>query len=83
MKIDWKRMRVGFDNIIARYPDPWNINKYARFACLAKDYETAGLLMKRIDQPMSDIWGNEKVLRPCLREIERLRQKTPASEKSV
>ena len=72
MNIDWKRMRAGFDEIVARYPDAWNINKYARFACLAKDYETAASLMKRIDQPLADVWGNGKVLKPCLEKIDRL-----------
>lgn len=72
MKIDWKRMRGGFEDIVARYPEPWNLNKYARFACMAKDYETARTLFARIGQPMSEVWGNGAILNPCLKKVDRL-----------
>jgi hypothetical protein len=40
-KTDWKRMKAGFEEILAAYPDAWNRNNYAMFACVAQDYETA------------------------------------------
>jgi hypothetical protein len=67
MKVDWKRMRGGFEDIVARYPDPWNLNKYARFACIAKDYDTARALFARMGTPISGVWGNGAILNPCLK----------------
>lgn len=43
----WPKMKAGFDDVIARYPDSWNINNYAKFACLAQDKITAAKLLKR------------------------------------
>jgi hypothetical protein len=45
---DWPRMKQGFDDVIARYPDAWNLNSYARFACLAGDKATTRALLRRI-----------------------------------
>jgi Domain of unknown function (DUF4034) len=43
----WPKMKAGFDDVIAKYPDSWNINNYAKFACLARDKTTAAKLLKR------------------------------------
>jgi hypothetical protein len=47
---DWPQMKAGFEDIIRRYPDAWNINNYARFACLAQDKPKTVELLKRIDK---------------------------------
>ncbi|MCW5649447.1 MAG: hypothetical protein KIS62_06870 [Ramlibacter sp.] len=47
-RIEWKRMRDGFDDVVKRYPDSWNFNAYARFACQARDRGTAKRLFARI-----------------------------------
>ena len=44
----WPRMKDGFEDIVARYPDPWNLNAYANFACLAEDKQKVLELFKRI-----------------------------------
>jgi hypothetical protein len=36
----WDDMREGFEAIVADYPDQWNINHYAKFACLVGDQGT-------------------------------------------
>ncbi len=47
---DWPQMKAGFEDIIRRYPDAWNLNNYARFACLARDKPKTVELLKRIDE---------------------------------
>jgi hypothetical protein len=37
---DWKRMKSGFEAILEDFPDLWNRNNFANFACLAKDKKT-------------------------------------------
>jgi hypothetical protein len=54
---DWSRMKGGFDDVVASYPDAWNLNNYARFACLAKDKATTRALLERIDaNVVSEAW---------------------------
>jgi hypothetical protein len=45
----WPKMRSGFEDIIARYPDAWNLNNYAKFACLAQDFSKTRELLKRTE----------------------------------
>jgi hypothetical protein len=45
---DWPQMKAGFEDVISRYPDGWNLNNYARFACMARDKPKTAELMKRI-----------------------------------
>lgn len=35
--VDWTRMSVGIDDILALYPDQLNLNNAARYACMAGD----------------------------------------------
>jgi hypothetical protein len=37
---DWPRMKKGFARILEIYPGEWNLNAYARFACLAQVKQT-------------------------------------------
>lgn len=53
----WPRMKAGFDDVIAKYPDAWNLNNYAKFACLARDKETARALLTRMGATIvHDAW---------------------------
>ncbi len=55
--VDWDVMKRSFDALVQAYPDPWNLNAYAYFACLAKDYRAAAGLFKRIgEREVSDVW---------------------------
>ena len=50
-------MKQGFEDIMARHPDPWNLNNYARFACLAHDKQKMAELMPRVYAAMvEDAW---------------------------
>lgn len=53
--VDWKMMRSGFEDIIKRYPDQWNLQHYMRFACLAGDAETVRGLLPKVREPVDRI----------------------------
>jgi hypothetical protein len=36
----WPRLKAGFEDLVKQYPDPWNVNSFAFFACQAKDKAT-------------------------------------------
>ena len=56
-RADWPKMKAGFDDILARYPDRWNINNYAWFACLAGDRATTKALLPRVGEtPLEEVW---------------------------
>ena len=56
----WKKMKTGIDDVLARYPDQWNINNFARFACLAGDMDKAKELISRIQgDPIPKAWAGD------------------------
>lgn len=56
-RTDWPRMKAGFQQMTKEYGDAWNINSFAKFACVAKDYETfSGLAAKIGDSPIPEAW---------------------------
>ena len=59
-RTDWNRMRDGFDEIMKAYPDPWNLNHFARFACQAGDGPTTRQLINLIgDKPIAKAWNDD------------------------
>lgn len=74
---EWPRMKAGFERIMADFPDSWNINNFAKFACWAKDYSTAlGLAEKIGDRPIAAAWsGNPDNYRVCLEQARHAMQK--------
>jgi hypothetical protein len=67
-RTDWTRMKAGFEGLIRDYPDPWNVNNYARFACMAQDWRTLERLSVRIgDKPIAMAWyGDGEMYAKCL-----------------
>lgn len=64
--VHWTHMRAGFDDVIERYPDQWNIQNYAHFACLAGDHATFRKLSPRIRTAIpSGIWTSPHTLQAC------------------
>lgn len=55
---DWKFMKQGFEDIARDYPDSvWNLNAFAYYACMAKDWDTSNQLLKKVgDTPHMSIW---------------------------
>jgi hypothetical protein len=45
-EVDWPKMRDSFRDLVARRPALWNINAFARFACLSGDAGTVTELVK-------------------------------------
>lgn len=65
--INWPSMKEGFDDVVAKYPDAWNINNYAKFACLAQDKRRTGELLKRIGSDfVPEAWSPPPLLNNCL-----------------
>jgi len=54
---DWARMSASIDDLLARYPDEFNLNKSARFACMAGDKAKTRELFARIGEtPFYAVW---------------------------
>jgi len=64
----WKQVDAGFKDILARYPDQWNLNHYAKFACLAGDMKRTRELIAKIDQPIDEAWEPEGLFERCRNE---------------
>ncbi|MDQ1831430.1 tetratricopeptide repeat protein [Massilia scottii] len=55
---DWPTMRASFEALVAQYPDPWNLNAYAYFACLANDVGAMAPVLARLGQQIDlRAWG--------------------------
>lgn len=61
----WNRVDAGFQDVIARYPDQWNINHYAKFACLAGDNQRSRELLTKIKQPVAEAWEPAGLFEKC------------------
>src|SRR5688572_6434966 len=57
--IDWSRMQRAMDDVLARYPDPWNLNHFAAIACRAERPEIYRKLLPRIDTVVDAAWRSQ------------------------
>jgi hypothetical protein len=57
--IDWARMKRAMDDVLARYPDPWNLNHFAAIACRADRPEIYRELLPRIDTVVPVAWQSQ------------------------
>lgn len=56
--VTWDSMNRSIDDVLAQYPDQWNINNFAYFACLAGDKDKTYALIKQIQPTLIDrAWG--------------------------
>jgi hypothetical protein len=62
-------MKAGFERIVKDYPDPWNINNYAQFACRNEDWAAVSALSERIgSKPVMRAWfDNASYYEGCIR----------------
>lgn len=66
VNIDWERMRIAIRDLLQRYPDAWNTNHMAAFACEAKDDVLAReLLPKVLEHPVVQVWQPEEEFTSC------------------
>lgn len=64
--VEWSQMKDGFEDVISRYPDAWNLNNYARFACLAGDKPKTIELLKRIESSVvAEAWTTPLLKNRC------------------
>jgi hypothetical protein len=56
---DWKKMKQGINDVLAKYPDQWNINNFAFFACMAQDQDMTKKLLQKLEVPYPSVWGGD------------------------
>jgi hypothetical protein len=62
----WPKMKLGFEDVITRYPDAWNLNNYAKFSCLAGDKQKTPELITRIEgSVIADAWDPVFLFAQC------------------
>ncbi|MEO6689650.1 MAG: DUF4034 domain-containing protein [Dokdonella sp.] len=62
----WDDMRAGFEAIVSEYPDQWNINHYAKFACLVGDKDTTKVAFGMIKgEPIAAAWASTEQYEKC------------------
>ena len=66
----WPRMKQGIDDVLRHYPDQWNINNFAQFACQAGDRVKTEQLINRIETPMPEVWLSRQNASPHARPLE-------------
>jgi hypothetical protein len=52
----WPRMRQGFQDIMRSYPDNWNANAFAFYACMAQDWPTYLKASAMMTHPEPRMW---------------------------
>ena len=62
----WSRMKGGFEDIVKQYPDAWNLNNYAKFACLAQDKAKTREILERADfNIVPEAWNSPSLHAEC------------------
>lgn len=65
-EVRWSVMKRGIDDVLAKYPDSWNIENFAKFSCMAGDKEKAAELTDRVKtQPLMQVWGGISNFQQC------------------
>lgn len=58
-RVDWSRMKSGFEHMVKDYPDRWNINNFAKFSCMAADHSTFISLLPKIGGLIAQAWDDD------------------------
>jgi len=62
----WPRMKSSFGEIVKAYPDTWNLNNFANFACMAHDAATTREQLKRIEGSVTiEAWDSMDFYAKC------------------
>lgn len=55
---NWPKFKQAYGELVAKYPDPIHLNRYARVACIAQDKATSAELLAKIgDAPRLSAWA--------------------------
>lgn len=63
----WDKMKQGMYDVLEQYPDPWNLNNFAFFACQVKDKETTKDLTDQLEEPDMKVWEVRSRYENCKR----------------
>ena len=70
MNGDHDLMSQGMRDLVERYPDQWNFEHVAFFACLIDDYELAGALLEKIETPIYEsAWYRFENFEICKKQV--------------
>lgn len=70
---DWDLIKAGMDDVLRDYPDQWNINNFAYFACSKGDAPKAKELMSKvIEPPNATAWHGAKNYYQCKTALQNL-----------
>ncbi len=62
-QVDWPKMSQGIDAVLAQYPNQWNIQHFAKFACDIGDMQKTSELWGRISgYPVLQAWDDDPEL---------------------
>lgn len=65
-RVDWHRMKNGFEDSLHAFPDKWTRNNFARFACEANDPVTLKRELDKLgDNIMPEAWFSTEYLTYC------------------
>lgn len=72
-KMNWPRMKASFEDLIARYPDPYFKNLYPSYACAKQDKPTFLKAMKQLpkEELNSSYWLAGKSYEACAKWVAR------------
>lgn len=63
---EWDAISRGFRDIAKAYPEGWNLNAFALFACAANDFAKAGQILGQIgDGIIPELWPDRQTLEAC------------------
>jgi hypothetical protein len=64
--LDWSKMIQSIDHVLSQYPDQWNINHFAYFACLSGDPVATHRLIERVSlPPLYEVWQEDDFFQSC------------------
>lgn len=64
-EVDWPKMRQGFRDMERTFPDDWNRNAFAYYACEANDVKTALEVIARLGEPDLGVWKTREKFEAC------------------
>lgn len=62
----WPRMKKGFEDIVRVYPDNWNLNAFAYYACMAQDWKTAKAIGTKLKSVAPELWNSPQDYQNCM-----------------
>ncbi|WP_292471273.1 hypothetical protein [Mesorhizobium sp.] len=65
-RVDWPKLNAGFESLVKQYPDAWNLNTFARIACIALDAEATHKAFVQLNgRIISGTWPNDAMAQTC------------------